>query len=102
MGDLLAWRNLYIAWDCDRRGTMRFPCRSLSLVLLLISAPAYARSAGPAAADDLPRHGIAGLVVAAADSAKPEDSQTNPPTVKNVVSGGAGEAAGVQTGDTLL
>jgi hypothetical protein len=48
---------------------VKFPCCSLSLVLLLISAPADARRAGPAAADDLPRHGIAGLVVAAADSA---------------------------------
>src|SRR6266481_2034235 len=37
MGDLLAWRNLYIAGDCDRRGTVKFPCCSLGLVLLLIS-----------------------------------------------------------------
>jgi alpha-beta hydrolase superfamily lysophospholipase len=74
----------------------------LSVVLLLISAPANARSAGSAAADDLPRHGIAGLIVGAADSAKPEDSQTNPPTVKNVVTGGPGEAAGILIGDTLL
>ena len=81
---------------------MKFPCCSLSLVLLVISAPADARSAGAAIADDLPRHGIAGLEVAAADSAKPEDSQTNPPTVKKIVTGGAGEAAGIQPGDTLL
>jgi uncharacterized protein len=81
---------------------VRFPCCSLSLFLLLISAPADARSAGPAVADDLPRHGIAGLVVAAPDSSKPEDSETNPPTVKNVVTGGAGEAAGILPGDTLL
>jgi membrane-associated protease RseP (regulator of RpoE activity) len=81
---------------------VKFPCCSLSLVLLVISAPADARSAGSAIADDLPRHGIAGLEVAAADSSKPEDSQTNPPTVKKIVTGGAGEAAGIQPGDTLL
>ena len=81
---------------------MKFPCCSLGLVLLLISGSANARSAGSAVDDDLPRHGIIGLVVAAPDSSKPEDSQTNPPTVKNVVTGGAGEAAGIQTGDTLL
>jgi membrane-associated protease RseP (regulator of RpoE activity) len=83
-------------------GTVRFPCWLLSLVLLSISASGDAWSAGPAAADDLPRHGIAGMVLVAVDSAKPEDSQTNPPTVKNVVIGGAGEAAGIQPGDTLL
>ena len=81
---------------------MKFPCCSLSLVLLLFSAPADGQSAGFATADDLPRHGIAGLVVAAADSSKPEDSETNPPTVKSVVTGGAAEAAGIQIGDTLL
>ncbi len=76
---------------------MKFPCCSLGLVLLLISGSANARSAGSAVDDDLPRHGIIGLVVAAPDSSKPEDSQTNPPTVKNVVTGGAGGAAGIQT-----
>ena len=81
---------------------MKFPYYSLSLVLLWFSGVAVAQNAGPAPGDDLPRHGIAGLVVAAADSAKPEDAQTNPPTVKNVVPGGAGEAAGIQPGDTLL
>jgi hypothetical protein len=81
---------------------VKFSCSSLCLVLLLFSGPANAESAEPGAADDLPRHGIVGLVVAAADSAKPEGAQTNPPTVKTVVSGGAGEAAGIQPGDTLL
>jgi len=81
---------------------VKFPCCSLSLVLLLISAPADAWSAGSEIAGDLPRHGIAGLEVAAADSAKPEDLQTNPPTIKNVVTGGAGEAAGIQPGDAVL
>jgi uncharacterized protein len=81
---------------------VRFPCCSLSLVLLLISALADARSGGSAISDDLPRHGIAGLEVAAADSAKPADSQANPPIVKKVVTGGGGEAAGILPGDVLL
>jgi uncharacterized protein len=81
---------------------VKVPCCSLSVVLLLISAAANARSASRAAADELPRHGITGLVVAAADGATPEDSHTNPPTVKGVVTGGPGDAAGIQSGDTLL
>ncbi len=81
---------------------MKFPRCSLSLVLLLISAPADAQSPGTVIAEDLPRHGIAGLVVIAPDSSRPEDSQTNPPTVKEVVTGEAGEAAGILPGDTLL
>lgn len=81
---------------------MKFSCSSLCLVLLLVSGPANAQNAGPGAGEDLPRHGLVGLVVAPADSAKPEDAQANPPTVKNVVPRGAGEAAGIQPGDTLL
>lgn len=81
---------------------MKFPYYSLSLVLLWFSGVAVAQNASSAPGDDLPRHGIIGLVVAGADTAKPEDGQTNPPTVKNVVPGGAGEAAGIQPGDTLL
>jgi S1-C subfamily serine protease len=42
-------------------------------------------------------HGIVGLVVA-----RPEDLRTNPPTVKNIATGGSEEAAGIQAGDTLL
>jgi S1-C subfamily serine protease len=48
------------------------------------------------------RHGIVGLVVAARESARPEDLRTNPPTVKNIATSGSGEAAGIQAGDTLL
>jgi len=81
---------------------VRFSCSSLCLVLVLFSGPVNAENAGREAGDDLPRHGVAGLVVTAADSAKPEDAQTNPPIVKTVVSGGAGEAAGIKPGDTLL
>ncbi len=64
-------------------------------VLLLISFPLMAQ------ADDLPRHGVIGLAVTPADITKPEDPKTNPPTVKTVVSGGAGEAAGIEAGDVL-
>jgi len=82
--------------------TVKYPHASLCLVLLFCSAAADAQNAAPVAGDDLPRHGIAGLVVAATDSAKLDDPQTNPPTVKTVVPGGAGEAAGIQPGDRVL
>lgn len=52
-------------------------------------------------ADDLPRHGVIGLTIAAPDLTKPEDPQTNPPTVKAVSPGSAGDAAGIQAGDIL-
>jgi len=52
-------------------------------------------------AQDLPRHGVIGLAVAAPDASHPEDLKTNPPTVKTVVPGSAGEAAGIQAGDIL-
>jgi len=81
---------------------VRFSCCSLCLVLLQILAPCVGRSTDPVAADDLPRHGIAGLVVGPADSSKPPDRQTNPPTVQTVVKGGASEAAGLQPGDTIV
>ncbi len=51
--------------------------------------------------DDLPRHGVIGLAVGAAKTGEPEDAKTNPITVKTVVPGGAGEAAGIQVGDIL-
>ena len=79
---------------------MKFRC-ALGFAICLGAGLARAQNATPIV-DDLPRHGIAGLVVAAPDPSKPEDPQTNPPTVKTVVSGGAAEAAGIQTGDVLL
>src|ERR1700691_223781 len=54
---------------------------------------ASAQSVSPQRTDDLPRHGIIGLVVVPADPAKPANPQTNPLIVKTVVSGGAGAAA---------
>lgn len=71
------------------------------LVFLLFSASTWAQAVVSAHSDDLPRHGVIGLVVAA-DSARPEDPKTNPPTVRTTVSGGSGEAAGIQPGDILL
>jgi alpha-beta hydrolase superfamily lysophospholipase len=70
------------------------------LSFLLCSEFARAQSAAPARGDQLPRHGVIGLVLAAADSGKPEDPQSNPPTIKTVIPGGAGEAAGIQPGDS--
>jgi pimeloyl-ACP methyl ester carboxylesterase len=52
--------------------------------------------------NDLPRHAVIGLQVAPPNLDKPEDTATNPPTVKAVAAGGAGEAAGIQAGDVLV
>src|SRR5258708_4114801 len=72
------------------------------LVCLLCSASTWAQAVVSASSENLPRHGVIGLLVVAADSAKPDDPQTNPPIVRTVVSGGSGEAAGIQPGDILL
>lgn len=53
-------------------------------------------------ADDLPRHGVIGLVVGARDLNEPEDPASNPPTVKKVLPGSAGESAHIQPGDELV
>jgi len=68
---------------------------------LLGSGIVHAQNAAPPA-DDLPRHGVAGLAVSPPDLSKPEDSRSNPPMLKAVVPGSAGEAAGLQPGDILL
>ena len=80
---------------------MKFRACFCCLALLSCSAIAPAQTVASPRSDDLPRHGVIGLAVVAADPAKPEDPQTNPPTVKTVVPGGAGAAAGIQPGDTL-
>lgn len=59
-------------------------------------------SSATAQKDDLPRHGVIGLQVAPPDQSKPEDPAKNPPTVRAVFPGSAGEAAGIQPGDVLL
>lgn len=51
--------------------------------------------------DDLPRHGVIGLEVVSKDVSQPPDATQNPLTVNQAVPGGAGEAAGIQAGDTI-
>ena len=79
---------------------IRFGC--CCLAMLFCSLLTGAQTVTSPIADGLPRHGVIGLVVVAADSSRPEDPATNPPMVRTVVSGGAGEAAGVHPGDILL
>jgi uncharacterized protein len=74
---------------------------SLCCLALWFCEFAVAQTATPPVTDDLPRHGMIGFVIVATDSSRPEDPVTNPPMVKTVVSGGSGEAAGIQPGDIL-
>lgn len=53
----------------------------LSLICLLV-AFYVAACVSAACADDLPRHGVMGVVVSARDANEPEDPASNPPTVK--------------------
>jgi uncharacterized protein len=55
-----------------------------------------------AQSDDLPRHAVIGLQVSPVDINKAEDPATNPASIKAVVPGGAGDAAGFQVGDILI
>jgi alpha-beta hydrolase superfamily lysophospholipase len=74
---------------------MKFNFRIIYLILLAaISVPTLH-------AQDLPRHGVIGLTLSPPDITKPEDPKTNPPTVKTVAPGSAGDAAGIQAGDIL-
>ncbi|HEV3330689.1 MAG TPA: alpha/beta fold hydrolase [Bryobacteraceae bacterium] len=70
---------------------MRTICSSL--VLLACAALALAQ-------DDLPRHGVVGLLVTAADQTKPPGAD-NPPVVQRVVEESAGARAGFQKGDVI-
>jgi uncharacterized protein len=71
----------------------------ISANLLLLSLVAIS---GPALADDLPRHGVLGIVVSPSDPAKPEDPKANPPRAQTVLPGGSAEVAGIQPGDVLV
>jgi pimeloyl-ACP methyl ester carboxylesterase len=62
---------------------------------------ANAQSIASRHVDDLPRHGVIGLLVVSAEPAQPANPQTNPLVVKTVVPGGAGEAAQIQAGDIV-
>lgn len=55
----------------------------------------------PILGDDLPRHGVVGLTVAATNPSRPEDPETNPPTVTAVAPGSAAETADIRVGDVL-
>ena len=70
--------------------------------VLFCSAFTGAQTVTSPVADGLPRHAVIGLVVVATDSSRPEDPATNPPMVRTVVSGGPGEAAGIEPSDILL
>lgn len=81
--------------------------RMLFLFPAIVSVCAWAACAQSAASnppqfDDLPRHGVIGLRVGPPDVNKPENPQTNPPTVQLVAPGGAGEAAGFKVGDVIV
>ena len=70
--------------------------RFLFLFCLCVMLPTFS------CADDLPRHGVLGVAVAAREPSLPEDPKTNPPVAKAVFPGSAGEAAGIQPGDVLV
>jgi alpha-beta hydrolase superfamily lysophospholipase len=55
----------------------------------------------PGALGDLPRHGVIGLTLKPADVSKSEDPESNPPTVADMATGGAAQAAGIQRGDVV-
>src|SRR5215467_1754652 len=74
------------------------PLASLTLALAVVAS---AQKNQANLYGGLPRHGVAGLAVAAADPAQPENPATNPPTVTVVAAGSAGEAAGIERGDIL-
>jgi pimeloyl-ACP methyl ester carboxylesterase len=80
---------------------MKLPACLCCLAILLSPAVGSSQSMSPADLGGLPRHGVIGLAVAAPDPAKPENPETNPPTVKSVVPGSAAEAAGIQPSDIL-
>jgi len=69
---------------------------SLSCILLVLGV-VVAR----AESDELPRHGVIGLTIGPPNDIAPEDPRTNPPTVRVVAPGSAGETAGIQVGDIV-
>jgi len=69
----------------------------MRFVLLILVAGTFLLAL---AQDDLPRHGVIGLAVGAFDKTKPAGPD-NPLVVQRVMEGGAGAAAGFQTGDVI-
>lgn len=80
------------------RSQLRFGFRAAAAFLITIAA--FSLAGGQSG--ELPRHGVIGLLVVLPDVDKPANPDTNPPTVKAVSPGGAGEEAGIQAGDILL
>jgi uncharacterized protein len=77
--------------------------RSLLQFLALLFCGAIATTlSAQSPTNDLPRHAVIGMQVGPPDTNKPVDPVKNPATVRSLVPGGAGEAAGFQVGDILL
>ena len=83
------------------RSSMKILAILCWLAYLSNAVLANAQAISPQRIDDLPRHGMIGLVVVPADPVEPVNPQTNPLIVKTVVSGGPGEAAQIQPGDIV-
>jgi uncharacterized protein len=75
---------------------MRFPVALACFLGVLVGLRAQGNLPG-----NLPRHGVIGLVAGPADSTRPA-GPANPVTVERVLEGGAGDAAGFQTGDEIV
>lgn len=73
------------------------PCVTVLFFCVAVSA-----GRGFGQTNELPRHAVIGLQVAPTNLDKPEDPATNPPTIKVVATGSAGEAAGFHVGDVLV
>jgi pimeloyl-ACP methyl ester carboxylesterase len=74
----------------------------LFILALALCAATTGAATSQAQTGDLPRHAVIGVQISAADLSKPEDPATNPPTIKAVLAGGAGQVAGLEAGDVLV
>jgi hypothetical protein len=63
--------------------------------ILILTSSIFAQT------DDLPRHGILGVIVGAADKSRPEDARENPIAVQTVIPSSGAELAGIQAGDIV-
>jgi pimeloyl-ACP methyl ester carboxylesterase len=69
--------------------------KSYFLIIVFAFACCHAQT------DDLPRRGLLGLEVVSKDTSQPPDPKQNPLTVNRIIPDGAGEAAGIEAGDTV-
>jgi uncharacterized protein len=79
----------------------RFALTAFAVLAILATAASRSALAQAPPTNDLPRHGVIGLIVAPLDPSRPGDPKTNPPTVKTVVPDSGGAAAGIETGDII-